>query len=146
MVTTTKKATVLIDGQKIELPENLARDDALLKEALVLFVAGLGNVKIDREEKDGQLTVKVIKLAGTKGGHEYLATVPSTINPVLIMTALLKELERKNELSVEQLILLQPQIEKALELGMEEQTRLSKAFSILSKMQAQPAPLIPVGF
>lgn len=59
---------IKIEGQELEMPENIARDDAALKDALAPYFPGAANAKFMRsEEKDGVITVTVVKQAGTKG-------------------------------------------------------------------------------
>lgn len=62
------KYVISIEGQSIDLPEEIAGDDAKLKAALSPFFPGAANSKIMRNpEKDGVINITVIKQAGTKG-------------------------------------------------------------------------------
>lgn len=58
---------VTIEGQTLELPAEIASDDAKLKAALQPFFPGAANAKFMRSEADGVETVNVVKQAGTKG-------------------------------------------------------------------------------
>lgn len=59
---------IKIEGQEIEMPAEIARDDTSLKNALSPYFPGAANAKFMRsEEKDGVITVTVVKQAGTKG-------------------------------------------------------------------------------
>jgi hypothetical protein len=55
------------DGQIIEVPDDIARSDQLLKRALAPHYPDLANAKIEREEKNGLLKVTLSKQAGPKG-------------------------------------------------------------------------------
>ncbi len=59
---------ISIEGQEIEMPEEIAGDDGALKSALSPYFPGAANAKFMRSEpKDGVITVTVVKQAGTKG-------------------------------------------------------------------------------
>jgi hypothetical protein len=66
---------ISIEGQEIEMPEEIAGDDDALKSALSPYFPGAANAKFMRSEpKDGVITVTVVKQAGTKGAEaEVLA-------------------------------------------------------------------------
>ena len=55
------------DGLTIETPDEIARNDELLKRALAPHYPDLANASISREEKDGVLKVTLSKRAGPKG-------------------------------------------------------------------------------
>jgi hypothetical protein len=62
---------ISIEGQEIDMPEEIAGDDAALKSALSPYFPGAANAKFMRSEpKDGVITVTVVKQAGTKGASE----------------------------------------------------------------------------
>ena len=62
---------IKIEGQEIDMPEEIAGDDASLKSALAPYFPGAANAKFMRsEEKDGVITVTVVKQAGTKGSSD----------------------------------------------------------------------------
>lgn len=66
---TDKKYIVKVEGQEIAVPEEIGTlEDADLKRALTPMFPGASNSKIERDEKDGTVTITVIKLAGAKGG------------------------------------------------------------------------------
>lgn len=69
---------IKIEGQEINMPEEIAGNDDVLKSALSPYFPGAANAKYMRsKEKDGVITVTVVKQAGTKGA------TPSSINIVL---------------------------------------------------------------
>jgi hypothetical protein len=57
---------VHIDGQTIQLPEEVAKDDELIRKALAPFYPGAATATIERSS--GKITV--IKRAGPKGASE----------------------------------------------------------------------------
>lgn len=59
---------IKIEGQEIDMPEEIAGDDDALKSALSPYFPGAANAKFIRSEpKDDVITVTVVKQAGTKG-------------------------------------------------------------------------------
>jgi hypothetical protein len=69
---------ISIEGQEIDMPEEIAGDDGALKSALSPYFPGAANAKFMRSEpKDGVITVTVVKQAGTKGA------TPSSIDVII---------------------------------------------------------------
>ena len=63
-----KKHILKIEGQELTIPPDVGcLDDTDLKRALTSMFPGAANSKIERVEKDGTVTITVIKLAGSKG-------------------------------------------------------------------------------
>lgn len=60
---------ITIEGQTLDLPAEIAATDEGLKAALQPFFPGAANAKFLRTEKDGVVTVNVVKQAGTKGAR-----------------------------------------------------------------------------
>ncbi|MGA9768182.1 MAG: hypothetical protein WBV94_04025 [Blastocatellia bacterium] len=58
---------ILPDKQEHEFPDDIAGDDATLRDALVSFVPEIKNADLKRTTAGGVQTVTVIKKAGTKG-------------------------------------------------------------------------------
>jgi hypothetical protein len=58
---------IILDGQTIELPDDVAKDDNLIRRALAPFYPAVANAQIRREEKDGQTQITVIKRAEPLG-------------------------------------------------------------------------------
>ena len=58
---------IILDGQSIELPNDVAKDDNLIRRALAPFYHAVTNAQIKREEKDGQTQITVIKRAEPLG-------------------------------------------------------------------------------
>jgi hypothetical protein len=58
----------LPDGQEFEYPDEIAKDDTALKDALALIAPDVRNAKLTRTTVGGVMTVSVVKTAGTKSG------------------------------------------------------------------------------
>ena len=58
---------VKLEGQDIQLPDEAAASDDLVRKALVPYFPDVANSEIRRETNDGQTTVTVVKRAGPKG-------------------------------------------------------------------------------
>ncbi len=72
-----KKYMLKVEGQEIAVPEQVgALEDADLKRALTPMFPGAANSKIERAEKDGTVTITVIKLAGSKGNGRRSGNTP----------------------------------------------------------------------
>lgn len=65
----------LPDGQELEIPDDIAKDDESLKNALAPYVPDIRNAKLNRSTKDGVMTVNVVKQAGTKGAEPECARI-----------------------------------------------------------------------
>src|SRR5664280_1820117 len=64
----TKKYILKIEGQELVIPPEVGGlDDADLKRAVTPMFPGAANSKVERAEKDGTVTITVVKLAGAKG-------------------------------------------------------------------------------
>jgi hypothetical protein len=63
-----KKYVLKIEGQELTIPPEVGGlEDADLKRALTPMFPGAANSKIERVERDGTVTITIIKLAGSKG-------------------------------------------------------------------------------
>ncbi|MBM3129469.1 MAG: hypothetical protein FJ009_12685 [Chloroflexi bacterium] len=58
---------IILDGQIITLPDDVAQDDQLIRRALAPFYPAVTNAQIKREEKDGETQITVIKRAEPLG-------------------------------------------------------------------------------
>lgn len=138
---------ISIEGQTIEMPEEIAGDDEKLKSALVPYFPGAANAKIMRTgEKDGIVVVTVIKQAGTKGALPLLLGLPESRNPV---AELHQEILKKRVTAAmrdEQTIEMSDMIEKAIDQGSEQNVRILKTLQDLENMPAEASTQVPEGF
>ena len=130
-----KKYIIKIEGQEIDIPAEVgALEDADLKRALTPMFPGAANSKIERAEKDGTVTITVVKLAGAKGngrkskkggGFAALLSCKSRRNPTVEFYLELHGQEL-GELDPYQLISISSDIDKALEAGHRQFARLEQ--------------------
>lgn len=71
-------ATILIEGQRLQLDDQIALDDEKLRAALSQFFPEAANATFSRQTKEGELTVSVFKRAGTKGTGGRHNPTPAT--------------------------------------------------------------------
>lgn len=170
------KYIVKIEGQEIELPEEIAAEDGNLKSALSPYFPGAANAKFMRSEpKDEVITVTVIKQAGTKGGRKrylkdgnwvqiddpeapYRAQEPGDqvlrrlieahegVNPVVELDQRLKSGPAMNQATFERMVEVDSEILDVLEVGDGENRNMVKTFGQLRESSAQAAPALVPGF
>jgi hypothetical protein len=138
----------LPDGQSFELPDDIAGDDKLLRDSLISFVPEIANAELKRATTGGQMTVTVVKKSGTKGAAivDVLAAAPECLNPAVMMQQKLQQAEADGKLSVSVLLAMKGNIEKAMQAGSNEISRVSKALKVLKDADAQTAKMVPTGF
>jgi hypothetical protein len=146
-------ATIILsaDGTSLNLDDHIARDDGLLRKALSPFYPELANAEIKREEKDGELTVRMSKRAGPKGAAASpvlaaLARAAEGLNPALVMQHRLLEMQGRGDLDLKQLLLLGAEIERAAEQGEAELDEVARALKSLRAGQPVPSARVPAGF
>ncbi len=61
------------NGQQFTLEDEIAQSDDLLKAALRAVYPEIGDARISRENKDGQMVVSIVKQAGRKGAAPAMA-------------------------------------------------------------------------
>ncbi len=143
------KYVISIEGQTIEMPEEVAGNDEQLKNALAPYFPGATNAKIIRgAEKDGVVTIQVIKQAGTKGNLlpvSFLDDAPEGLNPV---TQLHRELAAEVilEKTPEELLALEGKINKVLAEGGKQEHSIGLTLDSLGDAPADPSTGIAEGF
>ena len=114
-------AIIKVEGQEINLSDEIAADDEKLKACLSPFYPQLANALISRIFSDEQMIVTVLKQAGTKGLQEklvsYLISSASCLNPAVSASWHIKYLQSTPEWGLVLMLELQPQIAQALEAG-----------------------------
>jgi hypothetical protein len=152
------------DGMTIEIEDEIARSDAMLKRALAPHYPDLANALITREEKDGLLKVTISKRAGPKGYNQEsekgqpglivaaLEEAPEYLNPALALAWQLIHLEPFGDgengtgLSLEERLALQKVIAEVTLEGEAEAALIEKTIRILETAPATPASQVPKGF
>lgn len=131
------KYIAIIEGQEISLDEAIAQDDNTLKTAISVYFPEYANAEIERKTTDDTVSIRLIKKAGTKGNQfSELKNSSEEINPALKLGWQIKLLEIKNQISLENLITLQPEIDKAIKLGQNWETYIEK---VTRSLKQQPA-------
>ncbi len=140
--------TIEIDGQSFPLPEEIAKDDQLLKAALGPFVPWMANAQINRTEKDGTTKVSVVKQADWKGSTQAvldaLTAAPEERNPAV---RLWTELQERRDLNDPGVVLgLEPAINEAIALGKKDIDAVRQSLQRLVDTAPVPAGRVVIGF
>ena len=138
---------LFLEGQVLDLPDEVASTDDTLRNAFVPFFPELGTADIKRQEKDGITEIRMVKRAGTKGNVITQSLIDSEmeINPALELTWQLKQLERSKALSIEELISFQEQISNAIDVGEDWERNINHSLESLSKCQPIPSSVQVTG-
>lgn len=144
---------VVIEGQNIPLPEEIAMDDAKVRQALAPFFPDAANAMITRTKgKDDETTlVNVVKKAGSKGKgmqaspYDHLRACKGGMNPAI---ELYRRMQAEGEQQIDPEWLLEhgTEIEQAVEQGEKQLAMLENAVKRLRLAKAQPAPEVMAGF
>ncbi len=156
------------DGMTIDIEDEIAKSDELLKRALSPHYPDLANAFISREEKDGLLKVTVSKRAGPKGSYQIgnatstnpavlsLDEAPDYLNPALALAWQLYsqnsssspagEGEGEGGLTLDKQLALQGEISDAILEGEAEASHLQKAIDLLKAAPHEPSHRLPKGF
>jgi len=131
------KYIAIIEGQEIPLDEAIAQDDNTLKTAISVYFPEYANAEIERQTTDDTVSIRLVKKAGTKGSlFRELKNCFEEINPALKLGWQIKLLEINSQISLENLITLQPEIDKAIKLGQSWETYSEK---VAQNLKQQPA-------
>ena len=154
-------AKLIIEGQTHTVPDELVRNggsvaeqDENLRQALRPNFDLAANATFQRAEKDGELTVTVIKAPGRKGSGnaayrrvvQRLLEAGGEMTPVMLLACEMQMMEARGQLDRDALIALRPRIERALESGRRDQQRVMKARQALFAAPAVASPVVPAGF
>ena len=142
------KYIISIEGQSIELPEEVASSDETEKQALAPFFPGAATAKINRSVKDDVTTITVIKQAGTKGSDSFfnnLVELPEKLNPVIAVYNQYKDL---NPISMteEQILILGSEFETAKDEGQLQLRAVKMTFERLVESSIYPCEDLILGF
>ena len=135
----------------IEVPPEVALDDATLATSLAPFIDGASTAKFQRsEEKDGKVIITVIKQSQKKGNGlapvlTALANAPGGRNPV---TQMYQELSgvRLADMQPDQVILMQERIAEITDAGERQNAMMATGIIRLTAVPAQPYPGMVTGF
>jgi hypothetical protein len=149
-----------IEGQIHVVPDDILahgatvpEQDQFLREALRSQFDLAANASFRREQREGKLVVSVVKTPGTKGGESMyerllraLRAAPNEISTPMRIALNLHLLEARGQLDADALVDWQPRLERALEVGRQEQKEMAKALLVLRRASPAPARAIPDGF
>jgi hypothetical protein len=154
-------AKLIIEGQTHTVPDELVRhgssvaeQDENLRQALRPNFDLAANATFQRAEKDGELSVTVIKVPGRKGSAsagyrrvvQRLLDAGGEVTPMMLLACEMQMMEARGQLDRDALIALRPRIEGALEGGRRDQQRMMTARQVLYAAPAVASPVVPVGF
>ena len=131
-------ATVKVEGNSLELPDEICKTNKSLTDALLPFYPAVANADIKRETKGENTVITVTKKAGTKGNFApviaALDAAPETINPVLIIEA--TQPKRITTAALDDAILKM----------LEDEQEIARVLHALDEADAMSASIRPVGF
>ena len=144
-------AQIKIEGQTIDLEDEIAESDDLLRAALQASWPDAKTATFTRsdkrKEKGGKLVVTVTKKAGTKGALiEALFAAPETINPAIEMSRRISRLQHAGEIGPTLIAKLMPEISAAVALGARDLSAGAAALRDLSKAPSVASEELPLGF
>lgn len=148
-------AIIHLEGQEIPIDDAIAMDNQKLQDALIPFYPDAAQAEIARETKEGQIIVRMVKRAGTKGtGSDtgaqnvlnQLLKAETELNPALQLGWQLKQLELIGSLDLEVLLPLQDSIHKAVVQGEIEVKHLETTLRLLKAAPPIRASIILSGF
>jgi hypothetical protein len=135
----------------IEVPPEVALDDATLATSLAPFIDGASTAKFQRsEEKDGKVIITVIKQSQKKGSGldavlTALVDAPQRRNPVAQMYQDLSGV-RLADMQPDQVILLQERIAEIVDEGERQNAMMAAGITRLTMVPAQPYTALVTGF
>lgn len=131
-------AKVLVEGNEIDLPDDICKADESLKNALLPFYPAVSNASIKRKTEGGVLTITVTKKAGSKGITDpilrALDAAPETISSILLLEA--QGCERAKAM----------QIDEAVFQMFRDEAEVKRITAALDHTSAQNANEVPPGF
>ena len=153
-------AKLILEGQTHDIPDEIATNgtttaeqDQHLLDVLRPNFDLAANATLRREQKDGVLTITIVKAPLTKGvdgSYERilgrLLSFPHEMSPLLEMACTLQLMEARGRLNRDRLIALRPQIEHVLEADKAGQRAMLHARQVLAQAPALASVTVPTGF
>jgi hypothetical protein len=140
-------AKVKIEGQTLELDDEIAQDDDLLRAALQPSWPDAKTAQFTRTKNGDTLTVQVTKKAGTKGNLiDALLTAKEGVNPAIAMSRRIAAMQAAGEIDPVWMEALRTEMIAAADLA---ERYLNATQLTLRDLEAAPAVAggeIPVGF
>ena len=142
-------AKVILDGQTITLPDEVAETDEAVIRALTPLYPDVANAEIGRKQENGETVVTVVKRPGTKGAAhkvvENLRAAPGGANPAVSLCLALRR-ENIEQASPDDLLAWRERIDAALEAGEAELEDVRATLKGLIAAAPVPSRDVPAGF
>jgi hypothetical protein len=152
---TNDMATVKIEGQEYQIDDAIANggataqeSDQLLRDALRPNFEIAAGATFQREVRNGQLYITLVKQPGPKGASRLLSVLleaPAYINPIMALSCEMHLLEARGALDLPALLAVQPRIDDALGRGAGEERHIAAALRVLSAAPAVASSDVPSG-
>ena len=169
------KYVISIEGQSIEVPEEVGISDDAVRLAMAPYYPGVSNSLISRSSNDENdvVTITIVKKAGSKGSKEpsqfqvdsltgpsaelggasgtvsieYLKTCEGGKNPAIALYEELDAMNRSQDV-VDPLDLyeISDRIESAIDAGEKQKLTIDRSMQRLSLAVAQPSRTVLMGF
>lgn len=146
---------VILEGQTIQMPDEVAQTDEGLIRALSPLYPDVANAEIARKTVGGETTITVVKRPGPKGTNDQpsaqvqvvtaLVAAPSEANPAVRHCLELCGLDLAKA-TVEELFALRGRIDQACEQGESEIDSVRRTLKALHWAAPIPARHAPLGF
>jgi hypothetical protein len=153
-----KKYILKIEGQELTVPPEVGGlEDVGLKRAPTLMFPSSANSKIERAEKDGLVTITVIKMAGSKGkgrgshsrkkggGLAALLSCKSRRNPAVDLY-LEMHAQNVNALDPAGMIAFADDIDSTMAVGIKQNQQVLAALARLVRAAPKEGIFVPEGF
>ncbi len=142
--TNSNKLLVIYEGQQHWIPEAIAVDDQLLRDAFTPLCAELANADIERQPGE---PIHIIKKPGKKGTSslDCLIVAPEEINPAVQMCYQMRQRQIITGIDWQNAAQLSVQIEEAIASGTEFSESLNQTLKSLTACNPTSS-VIPEGF
>jgi hypothetical protein len=146
---------VVIDGVTLPLPPEIGMSDNSVRRAVSAFYPGAETARVERTEKDGIVTITLIKVPGRKGSTDLQCAADEAISSLVscqggINPAVKLYLEIKNigidKLPPDRQLAVKKQALEVMKEGKRQEGQLEAALSILSRLEPKQAPILIEGF
>jgi hypothetical protein len=142
-----------IEGQEYTIDNAIANggttvqeSDQILRDALRPTFGIAAGATFQRETRNDELYITLVKQAGTKGARlPFLLDAPGSINPAMQLACEMHLLETQGALDLSTLLAMQSRIDEALKLGESEERHIAKALHILGAAPAIAGSDVPSG-
>ena len=154
--TTPLTYRVSIDSVTFPLPPEIGTNDDAIRRVISAYYPGAETARIDRVEKDGVVTITLVKVPGRKGAFKpdaqvaaeaetFLVQCKGGINPAVALYLHVQEIGISNLSPTDQLQ-LRDQSKAAIKEGRRQEAQLKMALNILAATEPRRVPVLVIGF